>query len=316
MRIRFGRNIRAAVPICSVFLASALLIVADDPPQFSAFSVPKNLGPIINTSGNDSGPCVSRDGLTLYFNSDSMGGFGGLDIYVSHRAGVDEPWGPPQNLGSNINSSSQDFACVLSPDEHRLYFSSNRPGGFGLQDLYVARRHNKRDDSAWQPAENLGGAVNSSADEAAPVYFEDDITGNIALYFHSNRPGGMGGTDIYVTTLQPDEAWRTPVLVKELSSPFNDIQPAIRRDGLEMFVSSNRPGSLGLLDVWVSMRASTSDPWSIPVNLGSAVNSAAPYFQGRPSVSFDGSAMYFYSFRPGGFGAQDLYVSTRTKLKN
>ena len=235
---------------------------------------------------------------------------------MSHRASLNEPWGPQQNLGPNINSSNADFACALSPDEHRLYFTSDRPGGFGLQDLYVARRHNKRDDFAWQPAENLGSAVNTSANEAAPVYFEDDTSGSITLYFHSDRPGGMGANDIYASTLQPDETWATPVLVEDLSSPYNDIQPAIRRDGLEMLVSSNRPGSFGMLDLWVSTRASTSYPWLPPVNLGPVLNNSRPSFQGRPSISFDGTAVYFYSFRPGGFGAQGLYVSTRTKLKN
>jgi hypothetical protein len=210
---------------------SALVLVADEPPQYSPWSAPMNLGPIINTLGNDSGPCISRDGLSLYFNSDMLGGFGGLDIFVSHRASVDAPWGPPQNLGSNINSSGNDNAPALSPDEHWLYFQSTRPGGFGAQDLYVARRHNNRDDSVWQSATNLGSRVNTSANEGGPVYFEDDATGTITLYFFSNRPGGIGGSDIYASTFQPDETWGTPVLVRELSSPLEDIQPAIRRAG-------------------------------------------------------------------------------------
>ncbi len=318
MRIRSVRNLAAALT-CTVLLAPALLLLADDPAQYSPWSAPANLGTIINTAGNDSGPCISKDGLSLYFNSNGLGGYGGLDIFVSHRASVDEPWGPPQNLGPNINSPANDNAPALSPDEHLLYFTSNRSGGFGGADLYVARRHNRRDDSTWQPAENLGGVVNTAAAEAAPAYFEDDATGTITLYFHSNRAGGLGGTDIYATTLQPDETWGAPVLVEELSSPFTDAQPGIRRDGLEMFVTSSRPGSYGQEDIWVSTRATTSDPWSIPVNMGPAINAPSPGYSGHVSTSLDRTTIYFYSYRPGFLGAQgaqDIYVASRAELRD
>lgn len=292
-----------------------MTITTGDAKRFSAWSAPTNLGSVINTVGNDSGACISADGLSLYFNSDSLGGYGNLDIFVSHRDSVDEAWGPPQNLGPNINSSLNDNAPVLSNDGHWLYFQSSRPGGFGLSDLYVARRHNNRDDLNWQTAVNLGSAVNGSANEAGPVYFEDDTTGTITLYFSSNRPG-LGSSDIYASERQLDEMWGAPVLVQELSSSSTDAQAAIRRDGLEMFVTSNRPGSYSsTADIWVSTRESTSDPWSTPVNLGPVINSPTPYFQGRPSISFDGTALYFYAYTPQGFGAQDLYVSTRIKLK-
>jgi len=293
-----------------------MAIKTDDPKRFSPWSAPTNLGAVVNTAGNDSGPCISGDGLSLYFNSDSLGGYGNLDIFVSHRDTVDEPWGPPQNLGPNINGPLADNAPVLSNDEHWLFFQSTRPGGFGSSDLYVARRHDKRDNFNWQPAVNLGSVVNTAANEGAPVYFEDEKTGTVTLYFYSNKPGGLGATDIYASTRQPDGTWGTAVLVQELSSSANDIQAAIRRDGLEMFVTSNRPGSYSsIADIWVSTRESTSDPWSTPVNLGPVINSPTPYFQGRPSISFDATTLYFYSYRPGGLGVQDVYVSTRAKLK-
>jgi hypothetical protein len=106
------------------------------------------------------------------------------------------------------------------------------------------------------------------------------------------------------------------VLVEELSSPYIDAQPAISRNGLEMYVSSNRPGSFSsTLDIWVSTRWSTAHPWSAPENAGPAINLPTPYFQGRPSLSSDGTEMYFYAYRPEGLGAQDLYVSTRARLR-
>ena len=236
-----------------------------------------------------------------------------MDIYVSQRASTDAPWGTPQNLGPNINSPYREFYPSLSPDGHTLYFSSTRPGGFGAQDIYASRRHNKRDDFAWKPAVNLGSTINTAAGESFPFLFEDDETGTLTLYFSSGRPGGMGGTDIYASTLQPDETFGTPVPVAELNSPSNDIAPTIRRDGLEMFLASNRPGTFGDMDLWVSTRPSTADPWSTLANLGPFVNSAAP--ENAPALSFHGTELYFTSDKLGGPAPQDLWVTTRAKLK-
>jgi Tol biopolymer transport system component len=208
----------------------------------------------------------------------------------------------------------REFFPTLSTDGHRLYFSSNRPGGFGGMDVYVSRRHNKRDDFGWQPAENLGSVVNTGGQDQPTSYFEDDVTGTITLYLQSNRPGGVGGSDIYASTLQPDETFGPPVLVEEFSSPFDDQGLTIRRDGLEVIFASNRPGSMdGSLDLWVSTRASTADPWSTPQPLV-ALNSAV--IENRPALSFRGTELYFTSTRLGGRDPQDLWVSTRTKLKD
>jgi len=311
MEKRFWKDVAAAGLTCLL----AVGLAADDPQQFSDWSAPVNLGPVVNSVSLEGGPFVSPDGLSLYFISGRPGGFGGFDMYVSQRASVDEPWGTPQNLGPTINSSGNEQTPTVSLDGHWLYFASDRPGGFGGMDLYVSRRHNKRDDFGWQPPVNLGSGVNSAAIEYGGALFEDDETGTITVYFCSNRLGGTGGWDIYASTLQPDETYGPAVLVPELSSPFTDFRPAIRRDGLEMFLESDRPGTISFRDVWVSTRPSTSDPWSTPVSLGPVVNTIASY-QARATLSFDGTALYFASSRAGGVGGSwDLYVSTRTKLK-
>ncbi len=288
----------------------------DDVPQFGPWSAPVNLGPPVNTLAFEHAPAISKDGLSLYFHSDRPGGFGGFDVWVSQRPSVDAPWGAPQNLGPNINTPFTEAAPALSLDGHRLYFHSGRPGGFGGADIYVSRRHNKRDDFGWQPPENLGSGVNTAAQEQQPCIFEDDETGVITLYFTSNRSGGLGGDDIYASELQPDETFGAAARVMELSSSSNDRGPTIRRDGLEILFPSNRSGSLLSLspfatDIWVSTRPSTSDPWSQPVNLGPVVNS--PFTDERPAMSFDGTALYFMSCRPVGNNC-DLWVSTRAKL--
>jgi hypothetical protein len=305
-----------AVLICSTWMlaSSRVWLNVDDPPQFSDWSAAVNLGPIVNSSVNDQAPVISPDGLSLYFGSQRPGGFGGVDIYVSQRASVLDPWGPPQNLGPNINTPFIDNGPALSRDGHRLFFQSMRPGGFGGNDLYVSRRHNKRDDFGWQPAENLGSGVNSFAAETKSEYFEDDETGTITLYFRSDRPGGLGGDDIYASTLQPDETFGAAVLVEAFSSIYGDFSVTLRRDGLEAIVSSNRSdmAKLGGSDLWVFSRVSTADSWSSPTNLGANVNS--PSEEVAATLSFDRTALYFFSNRPGTLGGFDLYVSTRAKL--
>lgn len=306
------RRVAAAGSMYFFLVAVALvpLFSAQNPQEFSEWSTPVSLGPPLNTALAEIAPFISRDGLSLYFvRTASAGGFGGMDLWVSQRASTEDSWGLPENLGPTINTTANEFGPSLSPDGHTLFFASNRPG-FGGSDLYVSRRQNKRDDLAWRPAVNLGAAINTAANELQAAQFEDDETGVITLYFASNRPGGLGGDDIYVSTLLANETFSPPVLVPELSSPSADLQPAIRRDGLELFLASSRPGSLGL-DLWVSTRASTSDPWSIPVNLGPVVNSASE--DARASLSFDGTELYLQSNRAGN---QDFYRSTRIKLRD
>jgi Tol biopolymer transport system component len=307
-------------------LFSASIGAGDSTDQYSDWSPAINLGSPVNRPGvQEINPVLSRDGLSLYFHcvNPCPGGFGGTDIMVAQRPSVDAPWGPPINLGPGVNTPFNEGGPNLSQDGHFLYFQSNRPGGFGGTDLYVARRTDQRDDFAWQPAVNLGPAVNSAFNENTASDNEDDETGVLTLYFASNRPGGQGGDDIYASTLQPDGTFGLAAPVVELNSPSNDRQPAVRRDALELFLASDRPGSLGELDLWVSTRSSNSDPWASPVNLGPLVNSTLD--DAGPGLSFDGTTLYFQSVRPDGSGpctepdgpcAFDLWVTTRTKLRS
>ena len=285
--------------------------------EYSGWSAPVNLGPVINTSANEQHAFISKDGLSLFLSSNRTGTTGGLDIWVSERESVDAPWGAPVNLGLNINTSADDFAPSLSPDEHWMYFHSARtsPSSSGQIDLYVAHRHNRRDNLNWEPAVNMGPVINSSCDDAGPTYYEDEH-GQTILYFTSSRPlSGSGGCidyNIFSSIRQPKGEFSSPIYVPELSSPYRDTRTAIRRrDGLEIYVSSERPGGPGPRNIWVSTRASSSDPWSTPV-IVPTINSTVG--DGSPTLSFDAKTLIFTSPRPGGFGANDLYMSTRERL--
>ena len=303
---------------------------------FGPWSKPVNLGPVVNSQFNERFPAISKDGLSLYFQSDRPGGVNGAnsgqvpELWVSKRASRGALWQKPINLDAFnpvpvINSIGNNTGGPnFSSDGHQMFFFSARPRpdacGANTNDLYVSWRKNKRDDFGWQEPVNLGCMINSPQDETAPDYFEDEETGIISMYFTSNRPGGPPGSlpdsfHIYVSTLGDDGLFGAAVLVPELSSAYGDTTTAIRHDGLEFFVRSTRPeGRIGLEDIFVSTRESTAEPWSTPVGLGSPINYPG-YSTASPSLSWDGTTLYFWSDRPGGIGGQDLYVSTRRNLR-
>ena len=154
-----------------------------------------------NTQYFEAFGCISSDGLEFYFISDRPGGSGHEDIWVTRRESIQDSWGAPVNLGSVINSSAHDDCWSISDDGLELYFWSMRSGGFGGEDLYVARRATK--DEPWQKPVNLSAAVNSSSFESFPLILKEGLM----LWFSDNlitpRPGGYGGGDkrLYRNTL-------------------------------------------------------------------------------------------------------------------
>ena len=193
-----------------------------------------------------------------------------------------------------------------------MIFVSSRAGGSGFGDFYISFRHDKRNDFAWGPPQNIT-AINSAFDEFGPWAFENEDADTLTFYFNSNRPGGAGGYDIYESTIGEDWLFSPAVPVPELSSAANDTMAVVRKDGRELFLTSNRTGTIGGFDLWVSTRDSTSDPWSTPVNLGPDVNSASN--DQRAAISWHATTLIFFSNRPGGLGGADLYETTRTKLR-
>jgi Tol biopolymer transport system component len=271
--------------------------------------------PSFNGAALDGCPFVSRDGKRFYMASNRPGGLGGIDIWVATRDSVDEPWGAPANVGAPVNSAANDFCPTIARDGHLFYFVSNRPGGCGGDDVYTTRLRS----DGWDPVANLGCDVNSAANEASPMPLPERGTGPV-LYFSSTRPGGFsaeapgataGDSDLYVSSSHGG-TFGAAGLVAGANSAAEDGQPNIRRDGLELFFFSTRPGTLGMADLYSATRSSGSDPWSTPVNLGPDVNSAAA--ETRPSLSWDGTTLYFGSTKPGGEGSSDHYVTTRERL--
>jgi WD40 repeat protein len=302
-----------SVPRISLTALGLLALVAASPtaqPSFSAWSTPVNLGPVINTEFNDQGPCLSKNRLSLYFNSNRPGALGGSDIWVSQRNSVEEPWGAPMNLGEIVNSTADDVVPSLSRDGHWLFFMSRRPGGVGGFDIWVSYREHVHDDFDWQPPVNAGPNVNSPSFDQSAFLFENEDAGVPQLYFTRTTPTG---NDIFVSDLLPDGTFGPATLVPELNSTAADAGTSLRFDGLEVFFYSRRPGGFGASDLWTATRNTVFEPWSTPINLGGLVNSVDLDFD--PHISSDRKTLYFASTRAGGFGGQDLYATARAKGK-
>jgi hypothetical protein len=273
-------------------------------------STPTNLGPTVNSSYADSTPSISADGLWLYFSSKRSGEW--ADLWVTTRATVSDPWDPPAPLGSPINSPYTDDTPSISADGLTLYFSSYRPGPDwqGTMDIWKATRQTT--DDKWAAPENLRPPINSSVLDWSPSISADELL----LVFSSDRPGGIGKKgDLWMTRRSTTEdPWSEPVILEPpVISSSVEATPSISNDGLLLFFQSNRPGGYGgEVDIWVAMRPTTEANWGTPVNLGPVINTWG--LDGHPSISADGSTLYFVSDRSGGHGALDLWQVSTTPM--
>ena len=280
--------------------------------NWGPWSAPVHLG-AVNSSAQENQAALSPDNLSLYFSSSRPGGLGGDDIWVARRASLESPWEAPENLGPLVNSAGHDRSPAFSVDGHLLFFHSDRPGGYGLGDIYMSRRQQTHDDFGWGSPIILGTRVNTSANDASPMYLQQVEDGPVNLYF-ARGPDGVT-LDIYAASVTRDGETNAPALpVPELNvavTGVTDAHPTVSRDGMELLFYSNRPGGVGDTDLYVATRRSIHSSWSTPRNLGPTVNT--PFRDNSPTISFDGSTLVFSSNRPGGLGASDLWMSTRTK---
>jgi hypothetical protein len=162
------------------------------------WAAPVMLAEPINSSSDEASSCISADGLEFYISSDRPGGHGKLDLWVTKRLAISEPWGDPVNLGPTVNSANLDFCQFIWADGLILFFTSDRPGGYGGRDIWVTTRKTKSEN--WSTPVNLGPPVNSSQQDQQPFIWTE---GSI-LYFSSNRPSdGYGGLDIWQVSIAP-----------------------------------------------------------------------------------------------------------------
>lgn len=259
---------------------------------------PVNLGPEVNTAGYEFVNYISPDRLRLFYTRRMTEG-DRLDeqfFYSINRA--DTSWSASIDLGPPINTEGDEGAMALSPDGQLLFYSAcNRPDGYGSCDLYVSRLQGDK----WGDPVNLGPVVNSPAWESQPSFSSDGRT----LYFVSNRPGGIGNSDIWISTLSDDGNWSTPINAGNIiNTPDAERGPFIHPDGTTLYFSSNGHIGMGQGDIFYSVMK--DGEWSKPVNLGYPINSKDD--EVTMIVDNEGKVAYYSSAKEKGFGLQDIYA--------
>jgi hypothetical protein len=219
-------------------------------------------------------------------------------------------WSPPQNLGPDVNSPFEDSAPHLSSDGLALFFASTRPDSQGLEDLWVSRRPNRQ--AAWGPAVNLGPAINTPANERSPALSRN----RRLLFFATDRAGGSGGFDIWVSWRpDPDDdaGWQPPVnLGTGINTAATDAGPSfLERTAIpQLYLASARPGGAGGLDIYLG---SVPGGWAGAPALVAELSS--PQADLTPTVRRDGLEVIFASGRPGGLGNFDLWQAFRKSMR-
>jgi hypothetical protein len=208
-------------------------------------------------------------------------------------------FGAPEHIGSNVNSKYTDTHPVISADGQTLYFTSDRPGGFGKQDGWFS----KKIAGEWTKAVNMGPSFNTADNEGPDCFTADEQT----MYFTCcDRPGGMGMCDICVTTREGDH-WTKP---KNLGSPintkYNESNASIAPDGRTLYFISTRPGGRGPHDIWYSNKDGQGN-WMKPKNIGPVIGTRKNEI--NVFMYWDGRTLFFASDGHGGFGQADLFMS-------
>lgn len=271
---------------------------------------PVNLGPVINTKLRDAEPSFTADGKTMYFNCQMRPGPAGNDICVSRLVGTleDGRWTTPEIVAPGVISliDTLDVEPLISADGKKLYFQSlNRPGGYGERDIWYSENVN----GVWQAPKNMGPPFNTPFNDHC---FFMSADGNEA-FWTSDRPGGFGGDDIW-TSRKVDGVWQPAVnLGPNVNSPYNDHHALPSPDGKSLYVTSARPGGFGGDDIYVTTRDHTG-AWGPLANLGSLVNSDKD--DRCPAITPDGRIFLFDSERPGGHGSKDIWWVYYDQIKH
>jgi Tol biopolymer transport system component len=197
----------------------------------------------LNTEGQDAATSISPDGKQIFlFKNDIEAESRGGDIYVS-RLSSSGKWGAPKSMGKPINTTFAELGACSSPDGKTLYFTSERQGGFGMQDIYMVKRKSRTE---WEKPVNLGDVVNTEEDDAGIFIAPDGKT----LFFTSKGHNSMGGYDIFKTTLENGK-WTKPVnLGYPINTIYDDLCFSLSVDAKTGYISSNRKGGFGARDVY------------------------------------------------------------------
>jgi outer membrane protein OmpA-like peptidoglycan-associated protein len=272
--------------------------IADSLSQNELNVVIENLGNVVNTPYNDYSPIISADGNTLIFTSNrtddpakAKANANYEDIYVSYKSS--SGWSEPKLISSNINIKYNDAAASLSPDGNTLFLYYEEGEG----DIYISTRNGDQ----WSKPEPLNKNINTGMFWETCASVSPD---GKKLYFASNRDGGFGELDLYVSTLDNKGQWGKAVnLGPVINTPENEDSPFIHHDGVTLYFSSDGHPNLGNSDIFFS--EFKNNKWSKPENIGWPLNSWE--YDGFFTLSPDKKKGYFSTVKEGGLGDADIY---------
>lgn len=270
-----------------------------------------NLGSKVNSKYPEHSPVITADEATLIFTSRRPNTTGGKidltdqmyfeDIYMSTRNG--DEWSEPVNMGSPINSPDHDATIGISVDGQKLFIYKDDKGD---GNIYFSNLVGDR----WAAPQKLNEFVNSKAWEGNASISAD---GNL-LYFSSEREGGLGGKDIYVSRKLPNGDWGKAMnLGPKVNTPYNDDAPYIHPDGVTLYFSSEGHSTMGGFDIFYSTFNPDSNVWGNPANIGYPVNSTDDDIFYIPTP--DNRRAYYSSFQKDGQGEKDIYLITLPEKK-
>lgn len=272
----------------------------------------KGFGKGINTKTAEYQPCISADESMMVLTSRRQGSTGGLlddhdskyyeDVYYCERK--DTTWGQVKNMGSTINTPAHDACVGLSPNAQMMFIHVINAKGKG--DLYVSELKGK----VWGHPKTLGPNINGEQTNESGCSITPD--GKI-LFFSSDRPGGQGGLDIWMSKKNSSGEWEAAVnLGSKVNTTYDEESPFIHVDGRTLYFSSEGHNSMGGHDIFdTQVDAKTGIVTGNTENLGYPINTFAD--ETYISWSADGLRAYFASVREGGMGEEDIYMLTRPK---
>ena len=260
---------------------------------------PVNLGINVNSNADEYLPALSADGSTLIFTrSENVKGVRNEDFYISYND-TDE-WQFANNLGEPINTLKNEGAQCITADGKTLYFTAcSRNDSYGRCDIYQSDFVNEK----WTNPVNLGPNINTESWESQPAISSDGRQ----LFFVSNRPGGRGGKDIWVSYKNANGVWMEAKNIGDkINTSKDDISPFLHWDNQTLYFASKGFIGMGGFDVFVS-RLNGSGDWGEATNIGYPINS--PSDENSLIVAKDGRTAYFASsFFNEGRNDLDLYT--------
>jgi outer membrane protein OmpA-like peptidoglycan-associated protein len=194
--------------------------------------------PISTKKTNIATAGLSPDGQTLYLYRTKDNG----DIYQSHL--TNNTWAKPRPMGKNINSTGKESSITISADGKTFYFVSDRPGGYGMGDIYVTTMDSK---GKWSAPKNLGPVINTQYDEQGVFLSPDGNT----LYFSSTGHNTMGGYDIF-KSVHDSGHWSAPEnMGYPINTPGDDIYFTMPANKKHAYYSSDQKGGKGNMDMYM-----------------------------------------------------------------